>query len=243
MSKTILKQKLTQENVLLDISGLHKKYNEGQKNEVHVLKGLDLQINKGEMVAIMGPSGCGKTTLLNVMGGLDGYSSGLINLAGQSLHELNDKELTEFRRDNIGFIFQLFNLFDTQTALDNVTLPLLLRLVSPKLAKTKAKLMLQEVGLGDRLNAFPAQLSGGEQQKVAISRAIINDPTILLADEPTGDLDNATSDDIMALFRRMIYENPDMGIIIVTHSSQIAEKCDRIVRIKNGTIASEERRN
>lgn len=229
---------MTQES-MLRVTELHKKYNEDKPNEVYVLKGLDLSIPHGQMVAIMGPSGCGKTTLLNLIGGLDHSSEGTIKIAGMDISTLPDAELTGFRRDNIGYIFQLFNLFEDQSAIENVCLPLLLQRKNTGPAFEKAEMMLQEVGLGDRLMDLPNNLSGGEQQKVAIARALITQPRLILADEPTGDLDVATSDDIMGLFRSVQKENQGMSIAIVTHSERIAHHCDRIVRIEDGIIASD----
>jgi len=232
------KQQQSQQPIL-QVENLHKRYNPGKENEVYVLKGMNFSIPAGQMVAIMGPSGCGKTTLLNLIGGLDQYSEGAISIDSTSLSSMQDRELTEFRMNNIGFIFQLFNLFDAQTALENVQLPLLLQQIDPRLAQDRAKMILQEVGLGNRFQDKPAKLSGGEQQKVAISRALVHDPKLILADEPTGDLDTDSSDDIMALFRRMQLENPGMSVVIVTHSERIASQCDRIIRIEEGVIASD----
>jgi ABC-type lipoprotein export system ATPase subunit len=227
------------QEAILSVKDLHKKYNEGKPNEVYVLKGIDFEIPPGQMTAIMGPSGCGKTTLLNLIGGLDFTTSGGITVEGNSITSMDDTELTNFRRDNIGYIFQLFNLFDDQTSVENVSLPLLIQRMNAKEARTMAEMLLQEVGLGDRFNDIPGNLSGGEQQKVAIARTLVTSPRIILADEPTGDLDVATSDDIMALFRRMQHENQGMAVIIVTHSSRIANQCDRIIRIENGTVFSD----
>lgn len=224
------------QTVLLDVHDLHMKYNEGKENEVYVLKGINLKVNSGEIVAIMGPSGCGKTTLLNLIGGLDVFSSGEILIDESSIKSMDDRELTDFRRDNIGYIFQLFNLFEDQTTLQNVALPLLLQGYSTEKAFAKAKLMLLEVGLGSRFNDYPSNLSGGEQQKVAIARALVSDPKLILGDEPTGDLDMSTSDDIMGLFARLKIENPELGIVVVTHSERIASQCDRIIRIEDGKI-------
>lgn len=225
---------------LLEVKALHKKYNEGKPNEVNVLKGIEFSIPPGQMTAIMGPSGCGKTTLLNLIGGLDNTSSGDIFIDGNSITQMDDTTLTNFRRDNVGYIFQLFNLFSDQTSVENVSLPLLLQSVETDQAQSRAKMLLQEVGLGDRFGDKPGNLSGGEQQKIAIARTLVTNPRIILADEPTGDLDIATSDDIMALFRRMQEENQGMAIIIVTHSKRIAEQCDRIIRIENGTVHSDQ---
>ncbi|MCH8906729.1 MAG: ABC transporter ATP-binding protein [Candidatus Heimdallarchaeota archaeon] len=228
-----------EQDTLLSVENLHMKYNEGKENEVYVLKGMDFTISAGQMVAIMGPSGCGKTTLLNLIGGLDQSSSGAISIDQAKIDQMQDDELTRFRRDNIGYIFQLFNLFEDQTALQNVILPLLLQHKDVKSAKQLGKMMLLDVGLGDRVDDVPAKLSGGEQQKVAIARSLITQPKLILADEPTGDLDEATSDDIMALFRRLQQENPRTSIIVVTHSERIAGQCDRILHIEDGRIESD----
>ncbi|MHA2401731.1 MAG: ABC transporter ATP-binding protein, partial [Candidatus Kariarchaeaceae archaeon] len=155
------------QETILSVKDLHKKYNEGKPNEVYVLKGIDFEIPPGQMTAIMGPSGCGKTTLLNLIGGLDFTSMGAITVEGNSITSMDDTELTNFRRDNIGYIFQLFNLFDDQTSVENVSLPLLIQRMNAKEARTMAEMLLQEVGLGDRFNDLPGNLSGGEQQKVA----------------------------------------------------------------------------
>lgn len=236
----LLTQQTFAKQTVLAVKGVHKKYNPGKENEVYVLKGIDFEVQAGQMVAIMGPSGCGKTTLLNLIGGLDGYTEGVIEINDAEIGDLGDRELTAFRRDKIGYIFQLFNLFDDQNALENVVLPLLLQRIDPRLAEDRAKMILQEVGLGDRYFEQPGKLSGGEQQKVAISRALVTNPRLILADEPTGDLDTASSDDIMELFRRMQDENQGMSIVIVTHSEQIASQCDRIIRIDDGRIISDE---
>ncbi len=224
---------------ILDVQNLHMKYNEGKNNEVYVLKGIDLEIKSGEMVAIMGPSGCGKTTLLNLIGGLDKFSSGYIGLSDININEMDDGSLTRFRRDNVGYIFQMFNLFKDLSAIENVSLPLLLQNYKPSKALQTARMMLLDVGLGDRFNDKPSELSGGEQQKTAIARSLVTTPKLILADEPTGDLDMASSDDIMALFRRVQNETPEMAIVIVTHSEYIANQCHRIVRIEDGKIESD----
>lgn len=240
MTEQIAISELQEKEILLQVKDLQKTYNEGKENEVEVLTGLNFSIPQGQMTAIMGPSGCGKTTLLNLIGGLDKTSGGIVRISKAEIQSMSDSELTKFRRDTVGYIFQLFNLFNDQSALQNVALPLLLQGIPTDLAFLEATLMLQEVGLGDRLHDLPSRLSGGEQQKVAISRSLITKPRLILADEPTGDLDMATSDDIMALFRRMQEENEGMSIVIVTHSERIAGACDRIIRIDDGKIASDE---
>lgn len=225
---------------ILIISDLHKRYNEGKSNEVHALRGVDLTVKKGDMMAIMGASGCGKTTLLNMIGNIDRRSSGKIIIDGVDTSTLSDSEKTAFRRDRIGFIFQLFNLFPFLSAVENVETPLLLRGLNSGLAREQAKMMLRELGVGDRLYHLPKELSGGQQQRVAIARALINQPAIILGDEPTGDLDSTTSADVMDLFRRINRINRQT-LILVTHNRWIAEKCDYIVHMTDGQIQSIEK--
>jgi len=221
---------------ILNITNLNKRYNEGKSNEVHALRGVDLTVKKGDMMAIMGASGCGKTTLLNMIGNLDRRSSGQIIIDGVDTSKLSDGEKTAFRRDKIGFIFQLFNLFPFLSAVENVETPLLLRGLNSGLAREQAKMMLRELGIGDRLYHLPKELSGGQQQRVAIARALINQPAIILGDEPTGDLDSSTSLDVMDLFRRINRVNKQT-LILVTHNRWIAEKCDYIVHMNDGQIS------
>jgi putative ABC transport system ATP-binding protein len=227
----------TNQKPILMISGLHKRYDEGKPNEVHALRGLDLTVQKGDMMAIMGPSGCGKTTLLNMIGHLDKRSSGKIGIDGIDTTTLSDSQMTAFRRDNIGFIFQLFNLFPFLSAVENVETPLLLRGVKAGVAREQAKMLLRELGMGDRLYHLPSELSGGQQQRVAVSRALINQPAIILGDEPTGDLDSTTSADVMALFRRINKINKQT-LVLVTHNRWIAEQCDYIVHMTDGKVSS-----
>ena len=237
-------EKLTQEastqKSILKITNLHKRYNEGKSNEVHALRGIDLTVNKGDMMAIMGPSGCGKTTLLNMIGHLDRRSSGQIEINNLDTSTLSDAKMTAFRRDNIGFIFQLFNLFPFLTAVENVETPLLLTGINSGIAREQAKMLLRELGMGDRLYHRPAELSGGQQQRVAVARALINDPAIILGDEPTGDLDSETSAEVMNLFRRINRINKQT-LVLVTHSRWIAEHCDYIVHMTDGKISRIER--
>ncbi len=221
---------------ILQITGLHKRYNEGKSNEVHALCGVDLIVNKGDMMAIMGPSGCGKTTLLNMIGHLDRHSGGKIIINNIDTDKLSDSKMTSFRRDNIGYIFQLFNLFSFLTAVENVETPLLLKGLKAGIAREQAKMLLRDLGMGDRLYHSPSELSGGQQQRVAIARALINEPAIILGDEPTGDLDSTTSGEIMKLFRR-INEINQQTLILVTHNRWIAEKCDYIVHMLDGKIS------
>jgi ABC-type lipoprotein export system ATPase subunit len=222
---------------ILKITELHKRYNEGKSNEVHALQGVNLTVKKGDMMAIMGPSGCGKTTLLNMIGNLDRRSAGEIIINDVDTSKLSDAQTTEFRRDNIGFIFQLFNLFPFLTSVENVETPLLLRGFNSGLAREQAKMLLRELGMGDRLYHHPTELSGGQQQRVAVARALINDPAIILGDEPTGDLDSKTSADVMNLFRRINKTNKQT-FVLVTHSRWIAEHCDYIVHMTDGKIST-----
>jgi putative ABC transport system ATP-binding protein len=221
---------------ILVISGLHKRYSEGKSNEVHAIRGLDLTVQKGAMMAIMGPSGCGKTTLLNMIGHLDRRSEGKIMIAKIDTGKLSDGKMTTFRRDKIGFIFQLFNLFPFLTAVENVETPLLLQGMKAGVAREQAKMLLRELGMGDRLYHLPSELSGGQQQRVAVARALITEPAIILGDEPTGDLDSTTSADVMNLFRRINKINRQT-LVLVTHNRWIAEQCDYIVHMTDGKIS------
>ena len=239
MKKTNNKKDQVSQNLILKISNLHKRYNEGKSNEVHALQGVELTVKKGDMMAIMGSSGCGKTTLLNMIGHLDRRSAGEIIIDGVDTSTLSDGQMTAFRRDNIGFIFQLFNLFPFLTAVENVETPLLLRGINSGLAREQAKMMLRELGMGDRLYHLPTELSGGQQQRVAVARALINQPAIILGDEPTGDLDSSTSSEVMDLFRRINKIN-QQTLILVTHNRWIAEKCDYIVHMTDGKISGME---
>jgi len=224
---------------ILVISGIHKRYCRGKSNEVHAIRGLDLTVKKGDMMAIMGPSGCGKTTLLNMIGHLDRHSDGKIVIDNIDTATLSDGQMTAFRRDKIGFIFQLFNLFPFLSAVENVETPLLLKGLKAGVAREQAKMILRELGMGDRLYHLPSELSGGQQQRVAIARALITEPAIILGDEPTGDLDSTTSADVMSLFRRINRINRQT-LVLVTHSRWIAEHCDYIIHMSDGKISSVE---
>jgi len=221
---------------ILVISGLHKRYNKGKSNEVHAIRGLDLKVKKGDMMAIMGPSGCGKTTLLNMIGHLDRRSEGKIIIDNIDTAKLSDGQMTAFRRDKIGFIFQLFNLFPFLSAVENVETPLLLKGMKASVAREQAKMILRELGMGDRLYHLPSELSGGQQQRVAVARALITEPAIILGDEPTGDLDSTTSSDVMQLFRRINKIN-QQTLVLVSHNRWIAEQCDYIVHMRDGKIS------
>jgi putative ABC transport system ATP-binding protein len=228
-----------EEESILVISGLHKRYSEGKSNEVHAIRGVDLDVRKGDMMAIMGPSGCGKTTLLNMIGHLDRRSDGQIIIDSIDTAKLSDGQMTNFRRDNIGFIFQLFNLFPFLSAVENVETPLLLKGMKAGVAREQAKMLLRELGMGDRLYHLPSELSGGQQQRVAVARALITEPAIILGDEPTGDLDSTTSADVMTLFRRINKINRQT-LVLVTHNRWIAEQCDYIVHMNDGKISEVE---
>jgi putative ABC transport system ATP-binding protein len=206
--------------------------------EVAALRGVDLAINRGDMVAIMGPSGCGKTTLLNCLSGLDEIDSGDVLIEGVSIKEMSDRERTRYRARRMGFVFQFYNLLGVLTAVENVEMPLLLASVPGKEARHKAHSLLGLVGLAERADHTPEELSGGERQRVTIARALVNDPAIVWADEPTGDLDSATSDDVMKLMRRL---NQEQGITfaIVTHDISIGRRADKIIRMMDGQVVEE----
>ncbi len=225
------------DNILV-LEDLHKIYGEGTPNEVHALRGVNLQIKCGEMIAIMGPSGCGKTTMLNICGGLDLPTSGTVKINGIDISTFSDEKMTAFRRDNIGYVFQLFNLFDYMNALENVMVPLLVQGMSNPEASRKATMILREVGLGDRIYHSPPELSGGQQQRVAIARSLITHPVIIFGDEPTGDLDSVTSEDLMEMFQRINVDN-QQTLILVTHSEWIGKQCKRIIRLRDGQVVEE----
>jgi len=206
---------------------------------VHALREVSLEIQKGEYVAIMGPSGSGKSTLMNLLGCLDSPTGGSYELNGLRVSEMNDNQLAEIRNREIGFIFQTFNLLPRSDALRNVELPLIYAGVSPSLRRKQALDTLASVGLADRVHHKPNEMSGGQRQRVAVARALVNHPSILLADEPTGNLDSKTGTEIMALFENL--SNQGNTIIVVTHEEAIARQSRRIIRIRDGLIASDER--
>jgi putative ABC transport system ATP-binding protein len=218
--------------------GVTKRYDSG-KLQVTALRGVDLTIKKGEMVSIMGPSGCGKTTLLNCLSGLDEIDEGDVLIEGVSLKSMSDSERTRYRARRMGFVFQFYNLLGVLSAVENVEMPLLLAGMSPKQAREKASRALEMAGLPGRESQMPAALSGGERQRVTIARALVNDPAIVWADEPTGDLDSKKADEIITLMRRL---NREQGITfaIVTHDISIGRRADRIIRMADGQIVGEE---
>lgn len=217
---------------MIRAKNLHKIY-EGEV-KVHALRGVDLSINKGEMVAIMGPSGCGKTTLLNCLSGLDDISKGKVWLNGKDLNSLTDNQKTDMRALNMGFVFQFYNLLPVLTAVENVELPLLLAGKS-KDAREKAEKALDMVGLGHRYDHRPSALSGGERQRVTIARAVVNEPDIIWADEPTGDLDTKTSDKIMDILCRLNGKNGHT-MVLVTHEDRVADRAERVLHMESGVI-------
>lgn len=202
--------------------------------QINASDGVDFEVNKGEFVVIVGPSGAGKTTILNLLGGMDKATSGQIIVDNQDVAQYNEKKLTQYRRDDIGFVFQFYNLVQNLTALENVEL-------ATQISKNPldVKMVLKRVGLNERLDNFPAQLSGGEQQRVAIARAIAKNPKLLLCDEPTGALDYQTGKAILGLLREMC-DNYAMTVIVITHNSALAPMADRIIHLKNGQVASME---
>lgn len=216
---------------------IFKNYHLG-KHTVQALDGVDFIVEKGEFVAIMGPSGSGKSTLMHLIGGLDKPSDGEITLAGKRLSLLKDKQITELRRRNVGFIFQFFNLLPTLTAEENITLPILIDGKNPRKYKDRQDALLNLIGLEDRRRHKPEQLSGGEQQRVAVARAMVTEPAILLADEPTGNLDSKTGTTIMELLRRSC---DDLGqtIVVVTHDAHAASFADRVVFLRDGKIVND----
>ncbi len=223
-------------NAILEAEALKKTYTMGE-HEVKALAGVDFCVEKGEFVAIMGPSGSGKSTLLHLLGGLDKPSAGEVTLAGQRLSILNDKEATLVRRHNIGFIFQFFNLLPTLSTDENVALPLLIDGQNLRKYQERIDAMLELVGLTERRHHKPDQLSGGEQQRVAIARALVTEPAMVLADEPTGNLDSKTGTVIMELLRRTCDEL-GQTVVIVTHDSRAAAYADRVVFLADGRIST-----
>ena len=224
-------------DLIVKAKGVSKTYSTG-KIEVHALNGVDLDIRRGEMVAIMGPSGCGKTTLLNTFSGLDDIEEGEVLINDENIHKLSDKRRTRFRAEKMGFIFQSFNLLPVLSAVENVELPLLMAGAKAGNARRKAVEALALVGLSGEELKRPLEMSGGQQQRVTIARALVNTPAIVWADEPTGNLDSETSEEVMELLSRL---NNEQGqtFVVVTHDPGVGARTDRIVRMRDGLIESD----
>ncbi len=219
---------------IIEARNVQKTYDTGAV-QVHALRGINLEVGRGEMVAVMGQSGCGKTTLLNCLAGLDGVDSGEIVIDGTPLHTMNDRQKTNLRARKMGFVFQFYNLLPVLSAVENVELPMLVSGSSSGEARKRAQEALALVGLSDRASHRPAELSGGQQQRVTIARALATSPAIIWADEPTGDLDSETSQEIMDLLCRLNKENRQT-FVVVTHSPEVGARADRIVRMRDGLI-------
>lgn len=219
---------------MITVSDLHKHYKRGDEI-VEAIRGIDLQIKEGEFIVIVGPSGGGKSTFLNLLGGIDHPTSGTIQYDDYALEKASEEELTRFRRDNIGFVFQFYNLLPSLNAIENIALPLMAKNSPFQDARARAALVLQQVGLSHRLKHLPSELSGGEQQRVAFARAIAASPRLVLADEPTGDLDSATTLEINELMHQL---NSQLGItfLVATHNLLLTEKASRVFELRDGRI-------
>jgi putative ABC transport system ATP-binding protein len=226
----------TKNGMLIELADVRKTYEMGAV-EVHALDGVSLTLRGGEYLAIMGPSGSGKSTMMNIVGCLDTPTSGSYKLRGQEIRDRDDDELARIRNQEIGFIFQTFNLLPRADALHNVELPLIYAGKPRKERRERAREMLELVGLGDRMHHRPNQLSGGQRQRVAIARALVNRPSIVLADEPTGNLDSKTGEEILALLRDIHARGNT--VIVVTHEEEIAARSDRVIRLRDGRIESD----
>lgn len=226
---------------IVELLGVSKVYAMGNER-VEALKDINLSIGKGDFCCLLGTSGSGKSTLLNVMAGLEKPTKGQIIVNHQQVQQMSEKQLTEFRQKNIGFVFQSYNLFPTLTALENVELPLIFKGIPKPIRQREAALMLKSVGLGDRLNHKPSQMSGGQQQRVGIARAFIGSPQIIFADEPTGNLDTQTTNEIMRLITSIAKRN-HQTLVLVTHETEIAGYVDKIIYIRDGNIEKVEMKN
>ena len=227
------------DDIVVECRNLRKSYILGEIR-VDALRGINMKINRGEMISIMGPSGCGKTTLLNIIGSLDNPSSGQVLLEGSDISRATEQQLTDIRRKSVGFIFQFYNLLPVLTAVENVELPMLIAGIPKKERAQRANELLEKVDLLRRKDHKPDELSGGERQRVAIARSLANRPTILLADEPTGDLDTESGQAVLSLLKE-VNETENQTVIMVTHDSNIAKQADRIFHIKDGMVSSVEK--
>ena len=228
---------------LVQVRGLNKTYRRGGE-QIQVLQGLNLDVDKGDFVAFMGPSGSGKTTLLNLLGGLDVPTAGTVSVAGDEITHMSSGKLTEWRARHVGFVFQMYNLIPVLTAYQNVELPLLLTRLSNSKRRQHVETALSIVGLAERIHHFPRQLSGGQEQRVAIARAIVSDPTFLLCDEPTGDLDRKSADEIMALIEELVSQH-GKTVLMVTHDPVVAARAHTTLHLEKGILveASKSRQN
>lgn len=222
---------------MITLANIHKYYGQGERR-LHVLKGIDMDVREGEMVAIMGSSGSGKSTLLNILGLLDNHDRGRYCLAGTEIQQLSETKAAALRNRHIGFVFQSFNLLPFKNATENVALPLYYQKIGRKERNAQARSLLEQVGLADRADHMPNELSGGQKQRVAIARALINNPKVILADEPTGALDSTTTAEVMDLFKAV--HEAGKTLIIVTHEHDIAAQTGRIITLKDGVIISDE---
>jgi len=222
---------------MLEVKNLHKNYHNGSKT-IRVLKGLNLNIEKGQIIAIVGPSGAGKSTLLHILGGLDSPSEGKVIFEQRDIYRLSDAELSQLRNKKIGFVFQFYHLLSEFSVLENILLPARISGNAPftKVREIAFKL-LEKTGLGERTGHFPSQLSGGERQRVAILRGLINNPEMLLCDEPTGNLDSASGEEVMALIRKINSQNKT-AVILVTHNLELAKSADRVYHLRDGVLAN-----
>jgi ABC-type lipoprotein export system ATPase subunit len=223
---------------VLRTQGLRKEYGKNG-GLVRAVNGVDLEVTAGETVAVMGPSGCGKSTLLYLLGGLDRPTAGEISLGGQRLDQMSERALARLRRDAVGFVFQAFHLMDELTAVENVELPALLAGRTPRTARKKATELLERVGLADRARFLPTALSGGQRQRVAVARALVADPQVVLADEPTGNLDSAATVEVLRLFDRL--HTGGQTLVIVTHDPRVAATADRMISMRDGTFTDQTR--
>ena len=226
---------------LIEMNGIVKKYYIGEPNELEILHGINLKIYEGEFVAIVGESGSGKSTLMNIIGALDKPTEGKYYLDGIDVLKASEKDMNNIRNQKIGFVFQNFNLIGRNSALKNVELPMLYAGISGKKRTERAMKLLEKVGMAERYNHHPNELSGGQKQRVAIARSLANDPSIILADEPTGALDSETSRIVMDIFHEL-NRNQKKTIILITHSKELAEECPRIITIKDGLVIDDRKR-
>ncbi|MEI3189949.1 ABC transporter ATP-binding protein [Hominiventricola filiformis] len=233
---------MEEQHSMIELQGIIKRFYIGQPNELEILHGIDLKVNRGEFVSIVGSSGSGKTTMMNIIGILDRPTEGEYMLDGVDVAHAKDRDLSMIRNKKIGFVFQTYNLISRTSALKNVELPMLYAGIGKKERTERAKELLNMVGMGERMSHTPDELSGGQKQRVAIARAMANEPSIILADEPTGALDSKTGRMIMDIFHRL---NEEQGktIVLITHSQELAEETQRIVTLKDGIIIGERRRS